>query len=153
MRDVNRLLVGLAVLYWLGVCLVLAITYPVGHDYRYGLLTAERTGVIYAEMATCIWLLGILTWLLLVRTIKTRIYLRAIVAFISTTAVLCAYGIFIFHASSRLKGQLLLGEMHAHFFREYTALKFSWVTAPLCALLLAVVIVASVKVHKVRIAL
>lgn len=62
MRYVNRFLIALTVLYWLGVCLVLAITYPVGHDYQQGLLTAERTAAVYTEMAFCIWLLAILTW-------------------------------------------------------------------------------------------
>jgi hypothetical protein len=153
MRYVNRFLIALTVLYWLGVCLVLAITYPVGHDYQQGLLTAERTAAIYAEMAFCIWLLAILTWSLLAWTIKKRVYLRATMAFVSMTASLGAYGLFIFRASPRLKGQFVLVEMHAHFFREYEALKFTWVTAPLCALLLAIMIVTSAKISKVRVAL
>jgi len=150
MRNTKQLPITAALLYWFGVCLILAVTYPVSHDYRYGLLTAGKIALIYLEMATCIWVLGIVTWSLLAWMIKNRVYLQAAIAFVLTTAALGGYGIFVFRASRELKYELILGDMHAHFFREYMSLKFSWVTGPLCALLLAVVIVANASLRERR---
>jgi hypothetical protein len=130
-------------LYLFGVAAILVVTYPLSDNYRYGLLTAGQMAAVYAEMTGIISLVGILTWLLLGWTIRRSHYLRATGAFVSTTVLLGGLGIFMFHAPPRLKGGLLLGNMQSVFFRDFMGIKFARVTAPLCALLLAVVMLAS----------
>lgn len=148
MHSPNRPSTPSAVMYLLGVFVILAITYPPGSNYRYGLLTKTQVTVAYAEMAICVSLLGILVWLFLNWAIRRNAYLGATVGFLATGLLLATSGIFMFRAPPTVKGYPFLGNILTLFFRDYMGLKFAWVTAPLCALLLAVMILAKAKYAK-----
>jgi hypothetical protein len=132
-------------LYVIAVAVILLVTYPLTDTNRYGLLTKGQLIAVYAEMTGCISMLGIVTWLLLDRAIRCGVYLKAVLAFFATTFLLGGYGLLMFHASPAWKGHAFLGDMQTLFFGDYMGLKFSWVTGPLCSLLVAVMIVVNPK--------
>jgi hypothetical protein len=145
----RRLIITLAICYWLSVLIILGLTYPLT-DYREGIMTAEETVIAYVEMTSLIWALGMLVWWLVSLVLGLRPVLAGGVAFLMSAGTLCAYGTLVLRAPIEIRFWVTRGPMGAHFFREYMPVVFSWMSGPLCALALAVVVILHGKSRVAR---
>lgn len=136
----HRVTIALSVCYWLNVFIILSVTYRFT-DYRQGLMTAGQMAAVYIEMTSLIWVLGIVIWWSVWLVLGSRVALAGCAAFALSASALWAYGIFEFRGPTALRTSVTPELMGAHFFRDYMPLLFSWISGPLCALALAVIVV------------
>lgn len=121
--------------FWVGAFIILLLVYPDGRSP--GLLPMWTTASVYAEMATMIWLCGMIVLGVSGKVPEKRAYVKSGAVFLAAATTLSTYGIIVGDASAQVKTRLPLGNMNAFFLGDFMAIKFSWIVSPLCALLLA----------------